>query len=507
MLFLNRLSASAETLPHSARWFRAWWFAACISVPLFAALLLALLEPQTTTLALYELLLWGSFVPSLWILARGPLLDPLQSGAILFYFWFGVGPVAVLLWAHATGSFGEAWERQQPGIPALPFVAAGLLFYAAGASLAMRFLRRFRVLLPPLGAGLDRFEGKSLLAFWGIGLAIAAMLRLLPLAGIQGVTEINFLGGTRTDIWWVGLLAAAARILLLANLVAITSIVQPRFRTLPCLGLLGGLILAGQLVMSLRSGWKGAFVFPLFYVVVAWLSRRQRPPVIAIGAILAVFLLFVEPFVSAARAVATARGAESTPDRIAVFQEVLSDFVRGERLGGDNASWNRANPEILFRGIFPVAGETIRRSHFFGGPWGGATLARGILGSIPRALFPEKPDMDVGHFFATEIGVDVGWINPKDETTSIAITIPAEVAGNFGTAVGILSFGALGALWALIVAAALGPEPTSHPLNPFFVGLTLLFETPFGGFLAVLRDLVMTYIVVFSVWFARGRRL
>ena len=472
----------------------------------FGIAAVAYLYPNSRAFAAGQCALLLALVAALALLARFPLLDPVQAGVVLIYLWFGLGPVTILLAAVAKGSALAAWDEQSHGVLALPLVAVGLVLYAAAGRAALRVTSLFGPHFHFFGWGLSCFRPSTLLALGAIGLGSSFLLGILPSAGIDGLTVVNFLGGTRTEIWWVGVLVAVARVFLFAAVVAMSSLVLPTVRTTRYLPLAGLCVLAALMTQAVVSGSKGALMFPFACLCLALLHRRQRPPWALVLAAALSFLVLVEPFVMTARSVSLERNDVTNEQRIATFEEVLRGAVFGAGLsayGGDPS----LKVDRLFRGIFPVAGEALRDVDAFSGPWRGQTLLTGVQIVIPRAFFPEKPDSNVGNFFSREIGARFDPAEANDFFNSIAISLPVEVAANAGWVAGLCTFAGLGALWGLLSGSFLGPEPSRHPLSPYFVLLTMNFETSLGAFLAVLRDHMFPVAAVALVWLIQSRKL
>lgn len=489
-----------------ATWFHSRWFVICLALPLAGCVAIAVAFPAADAFVAGELGLWLAFVASLRILSDQRLLNPVQAGALLFYFWFGVGPVVILLFGLSAGIGDEAWRFYPAGTNSLPFVACGLVFYALAARAGARFVRSRGWGFRWLAAGQTSLEGRTLVTFFLLGGGLVLLLEVLPALGIQGISSVNFLGGKRTDIWWVGVLDTLSTVLALANVVAISSIVAPRLRRLRHLPLIGIAVLLFLLARSLSSGWKGQFLFPMAWVAIAFLTERQRPPLILLASLAAVFLLFLEPFVFEARNETRIRGVVDPAGRVEVFQEVLQKQLQGNWREPDPSS-QMFHLQALFRGIFPLAGGLLERCTATEGPWHGDTIEGAVFGIIPRAFYPEKPDGNTGNFFSRDVGGTMGLLDPANEENSVAISIPIEIAGNLGWLLGLASFAILGFIWATLSALVLGPDPALHPWNPYFVLTTVLFESPLVALLAQGRDFLILGAFIALVWRLQGWRL
>lgn len=462
--------------------------------------------PDSGAFVAGQSLLLLALVAALALLARFPLVDPVQAAVAFFYLWFGLGPVAVLLHGVAIDARDASWASEAPGVPSLPFVAAGLVLFAAAGRTALLVTGRRGPRAGFFGAGQARFDVGSLAWFAAIAAVCWSVLFVLPLIGVQAITALDYLGGTRTEIWWAGVLLAVSDIGLFASIVALGSLVSPALRSSRLLPAAGILVLAALTALAVTSGSKGRLLYPIAVLAVFWTGRRQRPPWLLVGVGAAVFLVAVEPFVMTARNVVQRRGATTPAERIAIFEEVFNESLFGSGLhayGGDE----RVKVDRLFRGIFPAAGEALRGASAFDGRWHGETVVRGLLATVPRAILRDKPDSDVGNFFSREILPTWQPSMATEYFNSIALTVPVEFAANWGWIGGLLAFAGLGALWGALSGIFLGPSPARHPLCPFFVLLSMNLEMPFGAFLATLRNLVFTVLAVALVWLVRGRRL
>jgi hypothetical protein len=207
----------------------------------------------------------------------------------------------------------------------------------------------------------------------------------------------------------------------------------------------------------------------------------------------------VEPFVTGSRNVAAKRGLVDASDRFGVFVETLRDpdvWMTTEA--------RELNVESPFRGIYLAADQTVRMSQLYDGPWDGVTLTEGLRALVPRVLMPGKPEMNMGNFFAHELGIAVGF----QALTNICITLPFEFVGNFGYVSGVLAFALIGVVWAAFAVSLLtGKRLETHPLVPFFVLTTFNIQASLSQYLVTFRDLPLVTLGAFLVWRFSKRRL
>lgn len=454
-----------------------------------------LLSGASQDYLLGQILVISGFWIANWALRREALLNPVQWLAFLVFWWFSVGPAIIGGFHLLVGDYAEAIEAQNSGRESLWIVGVGLALYGISARTVMEFLQRRKVSLNLLKTDGEYWSTKTVGALFLVGMSSELVIRLLGGIGIIGFTEVNFLGGTKTEIWWLGVLGVFTVLKLWALFGGIWTIVfgWNQISSKGKLLLLG--IIAEYAVRALYSGSKGALILIPFVFMLSITCKNGRPP-IAIGVAIALSLLVVvEPLTSYGRHLALTRGATTASERQSDFAEVIKS-------GGYIADKvSNLQIRVLFRGIYPVAGEIARRSDLFMGEWGGYTIVWGLEVLMPRILRPDKPDQNIGNFFARTIGAAIGVSSQEDNLNNIAPSMMFEFVGNYGLLAGVGSFACIGALWAAIVVVLIPTERVNR--HPFVIVLTLMalaFEGSFGAFLIATRDLV---IVLTALWVAK----
>lgn len=477
-------------------WFRSSWFRLTLGGVLALATWAGVSTGAPFTYILGQIVLGLSVYLSLFLLANRPLINPIQAFVGVFYWWFGVAPMVEAIWNLMLGRPDTALHAQVAGMESLWVVAPGLLLYAVVARLTFRWFskkRAFARFLLPRG---DNYRPRVLIIYLSIiGLALV-MLAGLKSLGIQGQEETSFFGGTKTTIWWVGVIAAIGSIAPFVSSSLLMSAASP-WKALPFkLKVLIGILVAQTIVTALFGGWKGPLAFLGAYYIFAYISKYQRPPwlFITIGSIF--FVLVIAPYVSFGRQLALTSGAENSVMRKQVFMEVLKnpkDFMP--------TVLNKVEVSVFFRGIYPLAGELTRRNGLIDGEWHGLTILWGFETLIPRPLYPGKRDSNIGNFFARTVGADIGASDITDTLNNIAISIPFEFLGNFGWGMGILSFALIGFFWTLFVSWILSPSRLdNHPLTPFLTLSVMGMESSLGSFLAGIRELIIPLCICYVVY-------
>jgi hypothetical protein len=289
-------------------------------------------------------------------------------------------------------------------------------------------------------------------------------------------------------------IASVGNVSTIATLGLVGYVVRPgqRRRWLPWL------ILGISWVPAIFSGSKGPIMMTIFYLVVARFVLRRRLSFLLLFGSAVLYLGVVQPFVDAGRVQCEIRSAYNSQQRTEIFAEVLA---KGEFLP---KSWADVAIGSPFRGIYPLAQQTAQLSGLVEGPWEGESIRTGLLTLIPRALDPDKPDMDMGHFFATQLAVP-GYQN---QMHNVAISVPFEFVGNYGWLSGVLSFAIIGAAWTALTVWTLSHERlATHPLMPWLIGIAMAFEGSVGTFINTNKDLPVALVVVLGIWLGSRHRL
>lgn len=483
-------------------WSRTPWFTIGYVVLVFISAGTALVSGADAMYLLSQIALLVSTYFALTILSDQPLINPIQSVVFIFYWWIGVAPVVTGLYYLILGDPDSARRVQEAGMDGQWIVAFGIPLYAIAARLVLHLLKKSSVYASFLMPDGLLYKPITLLIFWCAGALASFLVFAFTVAGIEGIFQVNYLGGTRTDVWWFGVLDTISDISIFATVGIIAYLVAPKQSSPWWLKIIGLIILIQSVLSAVTSGSRGPFFFLFFYLICAYVSHTKKIPWQA-GLVLAIIFLFViDPFVTQARQISVMTSAQSSADRTEIF---LETFTSGNFIRSDVRDIRIEN---LFRGIYPLAGLLTRRSDLFDGYWRGETIETGLQAVIPRALAPDKPDMNVGNFMSRTIGVDLGLTNPSDFLNSIAVSMPFEFLGNYGWFAGVLSFGVIGIFWSLIVGLLVSPDKLStHPLAPWLVGLSFSLEQALGSYLAHFRDLVIPLTVAFVLWIILRKHL
>jgi hypothetical protein len=434
----------------------------------------------------------GTFI-ALWTLSDRQLIDPIQAFVFLFHWWFAVGPATCATFYLLTEQTEQA-EAYFTGNPAaLWIVAIGLPVYGLVTLGMMRAWPEtwHAGFLCPHGL---LYSARTIGVLITTGLVCSAALAVGDRLGLHAFEEVNYLGATMTSSPLMAAIASVGRVSTFATLGLAGYVVRPGQEK----RWLGWLILAISWVPAVFSGAKGAIMATVFYLVAARFIFRGRVPVLLLVGAMVLYLTAVEPFVDTARLQCETKGAYSSEQRTEIFEEVL---LKGEFLP---KTWGQVAIGSPFRGIYGLAQQTAGLAGLAQGPWEGESIRKGMLTWIPRALYPDKPDTNMGHFFATQLTAP-GYQN---EMQNVAITVPFEFVGNYGWLAGVLSFALIGTLWTILTVWLLShARLATHPLMPWLLLVAMTFEQSVGTFINGIKDLPISLLVVLVIWLSSRHRL
>jgi hypothetical protein len=136
------------------------------------------------------------------------------------------------------------------------------------------------------------------------------------------------------------------------------------------------------------------------------------------------------------------------------------------------------------------------------------TIVWGLESLVPRALYPEKRDMNIGNFFFRNNLARATHETLTSTISNVGLSIPFEFVDNFGWLAGTLCFGLLGIAWAVITGCLLtAGRFHNHPLTPAMVALAGGTEAALGHWLASLRDLVFPLLILYIIYRLSDRKL
>ena len=310
------------SLGGATNWFDSAWLRACLGLAVAGTTSTAALTGAPPSYVCGEIALALSVYLSLWCLAAWPLLNPVQAVIPLFYWWFGIGPPVEALFKDLVGLPEEAVYAQTSGIEALWIVSLGLPIYALAGRVVLRWAGTRRIglqFLLPVGRN---YQLGTLIILIACGVLSELSLRGLEYFGISGQEELTFLGGTQTNIWWIGVIAGVGTVSVLARSAIFSELVYSGKGSNRVTVLLALVVLFQSIASALTSGWKGTFVFIGLYILVAHVSRTQRIPWVGMVIGLVLYLFVVEPFVATGRHLAQTLAIQTTEEKEGVFRDL-----------------------------------------------------------------------------------------------------------------------------------------------------------------------------------------
>jgi len=497
-LIKNNLELTGNADEFATSWVDRWYIVAFCFVPALLIMLISNIADDARLLVITGqiALATGTYL-ALFQLRNKPLLNPIQAVVFLFHWWFAIGPSLAATFAVLRSDVELLSTYVASGGAALWIVALGLPLYAFCANGTMRYchgkLRHLSFLMPdgPL------YRPKTIFAYWLLGGLLALIVMGFARFGIVGNQAITYLGGTVSENWFVSVLEAISAIAIFATVGVMGYLVGPVQNHALKFKLIAIGLIAFNTVNAFTSGWKGAMVMSfaiLFMIMFTW---RQKLPVVLVLVLAFSYLLVVEPVVSQMRFAAEVAQITTPEERTELFKQFLSSEISM----ADMQSFE-INIESPFRYIYDFASRISSECSFFAGPWDG-TILDGLLALVPRAIYPDKPELNMGNFFARELGPD-----PDNYDYNIGVSIPFEFVGNYGYLAGILAFGIIGVIWTLFCVWLLSEDRlATHPLAPLCIIFSLGMEASIGQFLFRFRDLPIVFGVAYILWLILKKRI
>ncbi len=385
------------------------------------------------------LLVWGATTgESQWLasallvgVSAMPLVRAIRKGALLswtaavvaYYFIFvGISPVV----QHLLGVEDITQIRGFSG--AMLYSGVAVAAFTIGATLTRAGLRppaRPPTVLPHgIVAPLGEIAPAASLALVGVGATAYSFA-----FGYFGLANALYQVGALS-----GVMASLAPVADAVLVVATIQAVGTRKRRWRILWLF---IVVVQVGFGLLSKSKGILLMPFVLAGVAYYTIKGRIPVAALAAVVAGYIFVAYPLVTTWRRVAAAdlKRTELVGEGLEVLRELDLWALpwEDEEFG---AATGRGVVPLLSR-IVADSGATVE----FGR---GDTLVDAVGFLVPRAVWADKPTMNIGNRMAHTFGA----INYQDDVTNLAPTFVGEFYYNFGgvgVAVGMLLCGAVAA--------------------------------------------------------------
>ena len=480
-------------------WIARWYIVLYCFGSFVIILTMTIIVGGTLSTLMGQLLLSLSTYGALFLLSNRPLINPIQAVVLLFHWWFAIGPAFISFFSWLQGNETISKEILSTGSSGLWIVVFGLPLYSISSNAILNSWPHskwyFRFLMPENHV----YKEKTIICYGLVGIITWGTLYLLGAMGFQGVREVNYLGGTVTEIWWIAVISSAGNVSSFALGSIFAYLVGPSGLENKKIKVVAITFIIISVVGAFTSGWKGAMVVVFVLLFLTALTWRQRIPLMLMLSLGVFYFLFVEPFVSYARIQAEIRNVATSQERIELFGEILSEGAYQT-----NKIFEEINFSSPFRGIYVYANRISERSELIYGPWNGSTFSDGLAALVPRVLLPDKPDMNIGNFFARDLEVSAA----DNYINNIGVSLPFEFVGNYGYIAGVLSFALIGILWSIFNVVVLSvPRLATHPLSPLIVVFATGMEASLGQFLARFRDFPLVLMTAYVLWRILKKRI
>jgi hypothetical protein len=243
----------------------------------------------------------------------------------------------------------------------------------------------------------------------------------------------------------------------------------------------------------LFSYMRGEVVYPLLMFFLALMMRKAMTKKhIALVLLLLPVLAFVYRGIGELRGYGI-YGAE----RVTKLTEQLGPGAAGadspeEREGIDNALMTLMARGCLFGQLSQVARIVDEEGYY-----DGETLEYITYAFIPRIIWPEKPLITPGQWFAEKIGR--GWrISDTSFSNSINMTLAGEFYLNFGWIGAILGVALMTFLFAIFWSATGFYDKGNNPVGQV-LGISILFQATVSSSAAGILNLIFLYIAMLAI--------
>ena len=313
---------------------------------------------------------------------------------------------------RAIGASTEATDDEIA--VALGVASVGLAAYAAGVSL-LRATPGPRATYDMLGLLKIDVAAKPIvfvvLASIGTGALVWSYL-----FGYFGL-----IGATGTEVGKAaGVVSALGYLLTIAHVLAWNRFFATRNRRVLVLGVVSTIVMVA---FGLLANSKGQLLAPfLFIALCLWGVSGKFPfKLFLVSLLFYVFIAF--PFVTASRFAFKAEEFAGSRDQLA---ELMVDYLASKEWLGDAENFSAV--ESFGRGLLPYFTQIVQQSGSTVEFMQGKTFVQALEVLVPRFLYPEKPDMNIGNW----TGKAFGAIAQSDDVTNFSPTFIGEFYMNFG---------------------------------------------------------------------------
>ena len=194
-------------------------------------------------------------------------------------------------------------------------------------------------------------------------------------------------------------------------------------------------------------------------------------------------------------------------ERVEKLTGQLSSDNSGDEIFADKEEADSATLSLMARGCLFAQLSQVARIADEEGFYNGETLEYVTYAFIPRIIWPEKPLITPGQWFAEKIGH--GWrISETRFSNSINMTLTGEFYLNFGWIGAIVGVVFMTLLYAVLWETTGFYDLKNNPIGQAF-GIAILFQATISSSAAGILNLIFSYIatlVVSYVLIAAARR-
>jgi hypothetical protein len=251
-------------------------------------------------------------------------------------------------------------------------------------------------------------------------------------------------------------------------------------------------VIPAYLLVQIPGGLVSALIYPaLFFLAITW-GVRGKVPWVPLAALAALAIL-LHPAMNEYRAL-TWYGpyaqASITDKGLLLSRIVLRNLTEGGTEYGNAALDTMGSRTNQLATVAWVMDLTPRPVPY----WNGETYLSVFAALVPRAVWPDKPEQDLGQQFGHRYGL----LDPQDTSTSYNFPMLAESYANFGWPGIILVMGLVGAIYRVIEnAVTMRRDDYGGLVVGAFVLMQLVnmesdFSLVFGG---VAQSLLFVYVI------------
>lgn len=349
---------------------------------------------------------------------RVHVMGPWVVGIPVYYF------ITMLVVPSAVDAIGF-YEFSQPGIVAgLVIVAIGLSSFAVALALGPV---RGRSTVPHNATA---YHPRGIAWEWPWNELMthraAALTYVAGLVGDAVALRSGYLGlhiGDVEPASWTGPLSAFGTLHTVAAWVAWWRVAgrEPVAARWKWLAFVSAVTLA---TVGLVANSKGLLLLPVLIPLVCFALRRRRIPLAAIATAAVFYVAIAQPLVSGMRTASLVGGE----DRAVVLESVVEHLATVSVAELWEMAYELRSQGLLRLTTLPELAEIVERSGHEVEHWYGDTYTHALGFLVPRALWGEKPALNVGNL----VGNRYGFVYPEDVRTNVAVTQIGELYLNFG---------------------------------------------------------------------------